>query len=163
MGDDPIRLCSNILRIGDHPPQVMGASVLEKQWMLTRDPGPSENPEAILVVLEILPLAMKKNQTKSEKRLKKSFGPLFSLATKHYKTHGFLFFFPFFAYPFLKLYDFFPCLIAAAIHLKSEDASRNPAHLLANSKRPSMPFFSLQPHRSLALRASHTAKGILIL
>ena len=65
-----------------------------RQWMLTRGQGPSENPEAILVVLEILPLAMKKIW-QSEKRLKKSVGPLFCLATKHYKTHAFLVFFHF--------------------------------------------------------------------
>lgn len=97
MGDDPIRLCSNILRIGDHPPQVMGASVLEKQWMLTRDPGPSENPEAILVVLEILPLAMKKIRQKVKKGSKKVLDPFFLWqrnTTKHMDSCFFFHFLP---------------------------------------------------------------------
>ena len=105
------------------------------------------------------PYFKKKSGKVRKKKLKKVLDPFLSGTTKHMI---FALFFPFFAYPFLKLYDFLPRLIAAAIHLKSEDVSTNPAHLLAGSKRPLNAFFfhPLQRHRSLALRASHMA-GIL--
>ena len=85
------------------------------------------------------PYFKKKSGKVRKKKLKKVLDPFLSGTTKHMI---FALFFPFFAYPFLKLYDFLPRLIAAAIHLKSEDVSTNPAHLLAGSKRPLNAFFS---------------------
>ena len=138
----PSGLCSNILRIGDHPPQWWEASVL-----------PSANgcslgvraqvkiPKPSLLSLKYCPWQWKKSG-KVKKGSKKVLDPFF-VWQRNTTKHMHSWFFSIFCISIFEAVWFFPCLIAAAIHLKSEDASTNPAHLLADSKRPSIPFFSV--------------------